>query len=99
VASPPTLPYAITRTRPGQLPIYNLTKGGGTKHITRIRKLSGDLNALKEDLTKALGLEGGMTNRRGERVEAMNVNWLNKQIFVRGWRGPEIKAWAESRGF
>jgi len=61
--------------------------------------LSGDLNALKVDLTKALGLEEGMTNRRGEKVEGMSVNWLTKQISVRGWRAPEIKAWAQMKGF
>jgi large subunit ribosomal protein L49 len=98
--SPPNLPYTITRTYPGQqLPVYNLSKGGGTKHLTRIRKLSGNLEALKADLTKALGLEGGMTNRRGENVEGMSVNLLTKQISVRGWRAPEIKAWAERQGF
>ncbi|KAF7506470.1 hypothetical protein GJ744_011720 [Endocarpon pusillum] len=99
-ASPPNLPYTITRTRPGrQLPVYSLSKGGGTKHITRLRKLSGNLSALKADLTKALGLEGGLTNQRGEHVEGVSVNWHTKHIIVRGWRAPEIKAWAESRGF
>jgi hypothetical protein len=54
---------------------------------------------LKADLTKALGLEEGMTNRRGEKVEGMSVNWLTRQISVRGWRAPEIKAWAKMKGF
>jgi hypothetical protein len=54
---------------------------------------------LKADLTKALGLEAGITNARGEKVEGASVNWQTNHIIVRGWRGPEIKAWAESRGF
>lgn len=99
-ATTTAFPYTISRTRPGhQLPIYSLSKGGGTKHLTKVRKISGDLNALKMDLTKALGLEGGITNRRGEKVEGASVNWQTNHIIVRGWRGPEIKKWAESRGF
>jgi large subunit ribosomal protein L49 len=98
--APPALPYTISRTYPGhQLPVYTLTKAGGSKHLTKVRKITGDLNALKADLTKALGVEGGMTNRRGEKVEAVSVNWQNNQVIVRGWRGPEIKTWAENRGF
>ena len=93
-------PYTITRTRIGQqIPVYNLAKGGGTKRLTRLRKVSGDLHALKKDLTTALGLEGGMTNRRGEKVDGVSINWHTRHVVVRGWRGPEVKAWATSMGF
>lgn len=98
--STPALPYTIFRAGPGkQLPVYHLSKGGGTKRLTRLRKLSGDLNALREDLTRALGVEGGYRNGKGEKVDVVSVNWQSRQVMVRGWRGPEVKAWAEGRGF
>ncbi|KAM5436012.1 54S ribosomal protein img2, mitochondrial [Microsporum canis] len=51
------LPYFIRRTPSNQLPIYLVTKAGGTKQETRVRKTEGDLNALRADLIKYLGLE------------------------------------------
>lgn len=51
------LPYFIRRTPSNQLPIYLVTKAGGTKQETRLRKTEGDLNALRDDLVKYLGLE------------------------------------------
>ena len=95
-----SLPFNMTRTTKGnQLPVYQLAKGGGTKHLTRLRRLSGDLTALKDDLTKALGVEGGYKNGKGDKVDVVSINWHTRQVLVRGWRAPEVVAWAESRGF
>jgi len=94
-----SLPFTINRTISQNLPIYETSKAGGNKHITQIRKLSGDLEALQEQLRTILGLGQYVTDLRGRKKENVAINWATRQIVVRGWRGPEIKKWAESAGF
>lgn len=93
------LPYTISRTQSSNLPVYHLAKAGGNKHLTTLRKLTGDLNALQSDIRSALGLEQFVVDQQGRKKENVAINWTTKQIVVRGWRGPEIKRWAEMRGF
>lgn len=71
-------------------------------HLTLVRKLSGDLELLKSDLSKALGLDGPAAEQikqKGRKVESIHINWTTKQIVVRGWRAPEVRVWAEGMGF
>lgn len=49
-----SIPYYVTRTKSNGLPVYLEAKAGGTKHLTLIRKISGDLAAFKDDLMAAL---------------------------------------------
>lgn len=93
------LPYSISRTPSSNLPVYHLAKAGGNKHLTTVRKLAGDLNALQSDIRSALGLEQFVIDQQGRKKENVAINWTTRQIIVRGWRGPEIKKWAEMRGF
>ncbi|KIY03248.1 uncharacterized protein Z520_01715 [Fonsecaea multimorphosa CBS 102226] len=93
------LPYLITRTPSKNLPIYQTTKAGGSKHITTIRKIKGDLQELANAVRTALGLEEYMTDVRGRRKANVVINWTTRHVVVRGWRGPEIKRWAEVSGF
>lgn len=53
---PPPLPYHVHRTASQQLPIYQLAKRGGNLHQTRIRKIEGDVEKLKDEVTRALGI-------------------------------------------
>ena len=93
------LPYTISRTRSSNIPVYHLAKAGGNKHLTQVRKLTGDLQALQGDIRSALGLEQFVVDQQGRKKENVTINWTTKQIVVRGWRGPEIKKWSELRGF
>lgn len=93
------LPYLITRTPSAQLPIYEHAKGGGTKHITVVRKLSGDLGALQSHLRDALGLGEGFIDTKGRKKEYVSVNWTTRQVVIRGWRAAEVKRWCELAGF
>ena len=92
-------PYTITRTPSQQLPIYHLSKAGGNKHLTKLRKIDGDLSQLKSDVRAALGVEEYVTDRMGRKKENVAVNWTTRQIVVRGWRKPELVKWAEGMGF
>jgi len=54
----PDLPFLVERTGTGQsLPVYLDYKGGGTKVITIVRKLRGDIHDLKQDMEKVVGKE------------------------------------------
>jgi large subunit ribosomal protein L49 len=50
-------PYRINLTPSQQYPIYTLSKRGGNKKLTRIRRIEGDVTALRSELQEALGLE------------------------------------------
>lgn len=67
------LPYHVHRTASQGLPVYHLAKRGGNLHQTRVRKVEGDLKALKDDLQQALGLK----------KEDVAINWLSRQIIIK----------------
>ena len=94
-----SLPYNILRTPSKNLPIYQTTKSGGSKHITTIRKIQGNLTELALAVRQALGLEEYLVDMRGRRKANVVINQVTQQVVVRGWRGPEIKRWAEMSGF
>ncbi|KAL8822183.1 MAG: hypothetical protein Q9191_007075 [Dirinaria sp. TL-2023a] len=52
-----SLPYYVHRTPSKQLPIYKLAKRGGNLKQTRLRKINGDVSALRRDLMEAMKLE------------------------------------------
>jgi Mitochondrial large subunit ribosomal protein (Img2) len=94
-----TLPYTITRTRTRNLPIYEHVKAGGSKHITLIRRISGDLSSLSLHLQEALQIPQKYIDKQGRKKENVTINQLTRQIVVRGWRGAEVKRWCEMVGF
>ncbi|KAJ5481738.1 Mitochondrial large ribosomal subunit L49 [Penicillium sp. IBT 31633x] len=88
------LPYFVRRTASNQLPVYLVTKAGGTKQLTKIQKTEGDLDALRNDLACALGIVDG--NKPNPDV---TLNRLTGHIIVKGWRKPEILKFLEERKF
>ncbi len=75
------LPYFIRRTPSNQLPVYLITKAGGTKQQTKIQKTEGDLDALRNDLARYLGLESG--ERNSAKSSEITINRLNGHIIVK----------------
>ena len=97
--SKPALPYAHQRAGPAKnLPVYESAKSGGTRHLTTIRKLSGDLSAMQTHLCEALGIAPSIKDQRGRRRDNVAINWNTRHIIVRGWRAPEVKRWMEMVG-
>ena len=68
------LPYRVNRTPSKQLPIYLLAKRGGNLKQTRLRKIEGDINTLKEDLKQALGIVED---------KEIQINQLTRHIIVK----------------
>ena len=50
----PETPFAVARSKYGNLPIYRKVKNGGTRQLTVIRHLRGDVDAFYEDLLLVL---------------------------------------------
>lgn len=75
------LPYFVRRTPSNQLPVYLVTKTGGTKRQTKIQKTEGDLEALRNDLARTLGLESG--DSRAAKSSEVTINGLNGHIIVK----------------
>ncbi|CDM30579.1 Ribosomal protein L49/IMG2 [Penicillium roqueforti FM164] len=88
------LPYFVRRTASNQLPVYVVTKAGGTKQLTKLQKTEGDLVALRNDLASALGVVDG--NKPNPDV---SLNQLTGHIIVKGWRKPEILNFLNERKF
>ncbi|KAJ5239484.1 Ribosomal protein L49/IMG2 [Penicillium chermesinum] len=85
------LPYFVRRTGSNQLPVYLVTKAGGTKQLTKIQKTEGDLDSLRNDLALTLGID--------LRSPDVSINRLNGHIIVKGWRKPEILKFLQERNF
>ncbi|KAF2155202.1 hypothetical protein K461DRAFT_292085 [Myriangium duriaei CBS 260.36] len=85
----PNLPYYVTRTPSNELPVYNLSKAGGNKPLTRVRKIDGDLEALRTSLQIHLQLK----------KDDCVINQLTKQVIVKGHVKNEIEAFLKARNF
>lgn len=54
--NPPNLPFMIDRTEIGMaLPVYTEIAGGGTKKLTILRKIRGDVSELVQEVEKVVG--------------------------------------------
>ncbi|KAI9757031.1 MAG: hypothetical protein M4579_003600 [Chaenotheca gracillima] len=53
----PKEPYFVQRSASNHLPVYQNFKSGGNLRITRVRKIHGNVLALKTALEKELGLD------------------------------------------
>jgi hypothetical protein len=52
----PDLPFIVDRTHPGQnLPVYANTIASGTKVVTELRKIKGDITELQNEVEKVVG--------------------------------------------
>jgi translation initiation factor 1 (eIF-1/SUI1) len=80
-STPSHLPFAIERTTVGdQLPVYTDFRHGRTKVVTQLRRIRGDVQALKEDMEKVCGAEVTITPGKlqvdGNYVRRVK-RWLN----------------------
>ncbi|KAI1915903.1 hypothetical protein LOZ58_000358 [Ophidiomyces ophidiicola] len=86
------LPYFIRRTSSNQFPVYLEKRAGGTKLETRLQKTEGDIDALREDLIKVLGMDENP-------ADDVKINRLNGHVLVNGWRKAEILQFLQDRKF
>ncbi|KAF2219840.1 mitochondrial large subunit ribosomal protein-domain-containing protein [Elsinoe ampelina] len=85
----PQLPYFVTRTPSNELPVYQFHKAGGNKKLTRIRKIDGNLEALRDAVQSEFKLK----------KEDCTINSLTRQVIVKGHVKQEIEAFLQARRF
>ncbi|KAF2641255.1 hypothetical protein P280DRAFT_548993 [Massarina eburnea CBS 473.64] len=87
-----TLPppkYHVGRSSSKNLPIYTDYKRGGNLHLTTVRKITGDLGALRDELRLFL-------NKKNEDVK---INSLTSHVIVKGHHVQEVSEFLTLRGF
>lgn len=80
--------YHVSRSKSKNLPIYTDFKRGGNLHLTTVRKITGDLSALRDEVRVYL-------NKKNEDVK---VNSLTAQIIIKGHHKTEVQKFLEMRG-
>ncbi|KAJ2612372.1 mitochondrial large ribosomal subunit [Coemansia sp. RSA 1365] len=82
-----TYPYYIRRTRFQSLPVYTEIRNGRTRKLTILRRIDGDLGALRADISKALD------------EESVVVKAISRQLVIKGDRSTELRKWLTEKGF
>jgi len=86
------LPYFVRRTGSNQLPVYLVTKAGGTKQLTKIQKTEGDLDTLRTDLAYTLGVDPRSPDVSINRLTGhiiVKVHFLRSKNIPRAWKFPD----------
>ncbi|KAF2851239.1 Img2-domain-containing protein [Plenodomus tracheiphilus IPT5] len=81
--------YHVSRSVNKNLPIYTDKKRGGNLHLTLIRKLSGDIKALRDELREFLQ----------KKADDVTINTVTNQVVVKGHHKLEIEKYLTARGF
>ncbi|KAB2105614.1 hypothetical protein AG0111_0g5624 [Alternaria gaisen] len=80
--------YAVSRSVNKNLPIYTDYKRGGNLHLTTVRKITGDVSALRDELRVFL-------NKKNEDVK---INSVTQHVVVKGHHTSEIAEFLKARG-
>ncbi|KAF1946682.1 hypothetical protein EJ02DRAFT_366846 [Clathrospora elynae] len=80
--------YHVSRSATKNLPIYTDYKRGGNLHQTIVRKITGDLSALRDELRVFL-------NKKNEDVK---INALTQHVVVKGHHTAQIADFLKARG-
>jgi len=87
ILPPPT--YHVTRSGNNFLPVYTDFKRGGNLHLTAVRKITGDLAALRDELRDLLG----------KKDEDVTINPLTRQVLIKGHHKKQVQEFLIARGF
>ncbi|KAF1838024.1 hypothetical protein BDW02DRAFT_542939 [Decorospora gaudefroyi] len=80
--------YHVSRSASKNLPIYTDYKRGGNLHLTTVRRITGDLSALRDELRVFL-------NKKNEDV---TISSLTGHVVVKGRHTGDISAFLRARG-
>ncbi|KAJ1994401.1 mitochondrial large ribosomal subunit [Coemansia spiralis] len=80
-------PYYVHRTRFQTLPVYSDIKNGKTRKLTLIRRIEGDIGALREELSRHLD------------DSSIQIKSISNQLVIKGDRTKEVREWLTVKGF
>ncbi|KAA8909813.1 mitochondrial large subunit ribosomal protein-domain-containing protein [Sphaerosporella brunnea] len=83
------LPYFVYRSKTNNLPVYEEAKSGGTQLQTRIRKVEGNIEALRQALIENLRLQ----------PERVWINSLTKHVLVKGHMKQRVEKFLREQKF
>lgn len=84
----PPAKYQILRSFNKNLPVYSDTKRGGNLKQTVVRRTSGDVKQLRDELRRHLS----------KNEEDVKINHLTNHVIVKGHHVDEVKAFLGARG-
>lgn len=84
----PDLPFSIKRSKYNNIPVYTDYRSGGTRKLTIIKRVKGDLKALEECLKSHLGND-----------IITSGNELTSQVIIRGSYKDEVFTLLKRLGF
>ncbi|KAI9506088.1 ribosomal protein L49/IMG2, partial [Coemansia spiralis] len=79
--------YYVHRTRFQTLPVYSDIKNGKTRKLTLIRRIEGDIGALREELSRHLD------------DSSIQIKSISNQLVIKGDRTKEVREWLTVKGF
>jgi large subunit ribosomal protein L49 len=89
----PSKPYRVLLSPSNQYPVYQISKRGGNMHLTKIKNIQGDIQALRNDLQEFLrepgGEKGEVTVRNITGQIVVKVRYKFQQFWVRSRRTQE----------
>ncbi|ROW08749.1 hypothetical protein VPNG_06381 [Cytospora leucostoma] len=88
-AQPRQLSYLVERTASRNLSVYNDTRSGGSKKETVIKKVVGDVHALRSEITNELGFP----------KDTVKINPVTGHIKIKGFHADKVSKWLLARGF
>ncbi|GAA5873462.1 hypothetical protein JCM16303_001131 [Sporobolomyces ruberrimus] len=80
--------YFIPRSQFGELPVYSDVRNGGTRVLTIIRKVHGDVSELQKDLEQFLHPSTSSFTKPQTQQVVIKGDWVR-----------EVKEWLATRGF
>lgn len=80
--------YHVSRSANKNLPIYTDYKRGGNLHLTTVRKITGDLSALRDELRVFLD----------KKNEDVKINPVTQHVVVKGHYPKQIAEFLRARG-
>lgn len=91
--SAPNLPYFVSRTENNELPVYSDFKRGGNLKLTLVRKVSGEVEALRDALRAELAARVGLERDR------VVVNERTRQVVIKGQVRNQVMQFLRERRF
>ncbi|CCX09812.1 mitochondrial large subunit ribosomal protein-domain-containing protein [Pyronema domesticum] len=83
------LPYFVHRSKTNNLPVYEGRKRGGNFLITKIRKVEGDVAALRQNIIDALEMDPAR----------IHINQLTRHIIIKGHWGKKVEKFLAEQRF
>lgn len=80
------MPFQFTRTPTQQLPVYSDIRNGASRRVTVLRRYTGDIKELKEELTRLLG-------------EEVKIEEKSASLQINGHHVIKLKRWLRRLGF